>query len=59
MTKRGAPKKYGEDITPISIRLPKSVRRTVDAAVVRDGAKNRSEWIVAALREASKIPEGM
>jgi hypothetical protein len=48
--KRGAPKKYNEDIIPVAVRLPESLLHAIDAAVVRDGAKSRSEWIVRALK---------
>ena len=51
--KRGAPKKYNEDIIPVAVRLPESLLQAIDVAVVRDGAKSRSEWIVAALRKAT------
>ena len=50
--KRGAPKKYGEGIIPVAVRLPESLLAAIDAAVVHDGAKNRSEWIVKALKKA-------
>ena len=53
MNKRGAPQKYGETIIPIGVRLPESLLQAIDAAVLRDGAKNRSEWIVAALKKAA------
>ncbi len=53
MNKRGAPQKYGEDIIPVAVRLPESVLQAIDAAVVRDGAKSRSEWLVRALKSAT------
>ena len=58
MTKRGAPKKYGEDIIPVAVRLPESLLQAIDVAVVRDSAKNRSEWIVSTLRKAT-VSEGI
>lgn len=46
------PLKYDEPMTRTALRLPESLLQAIDAAVGRDGAANRSEWIVRALRAA-------